>query len=159
EEEIAKASDTNVEWAVGWRRRRHSFSNTEEKLRDRVEQLTTRAAAFSLWSARNDQLRSTGILCEKVRATDPGPSKTLSRLVRDYRERFSVDTWSSLGAIDVFTERLQSVQLEVQGLLFRQSQAFNRDLEVLRSSYLPLLPPTLPPSFDATVDGEAGHIT
>src|SRR5205085_9544595 len=127
-----KASHISTEWAVGWRRRRDSFFNTEERLRDRVEQLAARATALSLWSARNDQLRSTGMLCEKVRATDPGPQKTLNRLVRDYREKFSVDSWSSLGAVKEFTERLQSVQAEVQGLLFRQVQAFNQELETLR---------------------------
>jgi len=159
EGEVGKAGHTSVEWAVGWRRRRDSFLNTEERLKDRVAQLAARAAALSLWSARNDQLLATATLCEKVRATDPGPLKTLSRLVRDYREKFSVDTWSSLGAVHEFAERLQSVQSEVQGLLFRQAQVFNLELESLRREYLPLLPPTPPPSFEATVDGEAGHIT
>jgi hypothetical protein len=159
EGEAGKAGHASVEWAVGWRRKRDSFLNTEERLRDRVAQLATRAAALSLWSARNDQLLATATLCEKVRATDPGPLKTLSRLVRDYREKFSVDTWLSLGAVDEFAGRLQSVQSEVQGLLFRQVQAFNLELETLRREYLPLLPPTPPPSFEAVVDGEAGRIT
>ncbi|MCA1567583.1 MAG: hypothetical protein LC803_18425 [Acidobacteria bacterium] len=159
EEEVGKAGHTSVEWAVAWRRRRDSFLNTEEKLRNRVAQFAARAAALSLWSARNDQLLATGILCEKVRATDPGPLKILSRLVRDYREKFSLDTWLSLRDVDEFTERLQSVQSEVQGLLFRQVQAFNLELETLRRAYLPVLPSTPPPSFEATVDGEAGRIT
>jgi hypothetical protein len=159
EGEAGKAGHAGVEWAVGWRRRRDSFLSTEEKLSERVEQLAARAAALSLWSARNDQLLATGVLCEKVRATDPGPLKTLSRLVRDYREKFSVNTWLSLGAVDEFAGRLQSVQSEVQGLLFRQVQAFNQELETLRREYLPLLPPTPPPSFEAVVDGEAGRIT
>jgi hypothetical protein len=159
EGEVDRAGHTSVEWAVGWRRRRDSFLHTEEKLRDRVVQLAARAAALSLWSARNDQLLATGTLCEKVRTSDPGPLKTLSRLVRDYREKFSVDTWLSLGAVDEFAGRLQAVQSEVQGLLFRQVQAFNLELETLRRVYLPLLPSTPPPSFEATVDGNAGRIT
>ena len=154
EGELGKASHTSVEWAVSWKRRKDSFYNAEGKLRDRVEQLATRAAALSLWSARNDQLCSTKILCEKVRATDPGPLKTLGRLVRDYREKFSTDSWLSLGAVNEFAERLQSVQSEVQSLLFRQVQAFNRELEELRRSYLPLLPSTPPPSFEGSADGE-----
>ena len=159
EGEVGKASHTSVEWAVGWRRRKDSFFNTEVKLRGRVEQLAARAAALYLWSARNDQLCSTGILCEKVRATDPGPLRILSRLIRDYREKFSTDSWASLGAVNEFAERLQSVQSEVQGLLFRQVQAFNKELEELRRSYLPLLPSTPPPSFEVSVDGEVGRIT
>lgn len=159
EGDIGKASHISTEWAIDWRRRRDSFCNTEEKLRERVEQLAARAAALSLWSARNDQLSSTVMLCEKVRATDPGPLKTLSRLVRDFREKFSTDSWSSIGAVNEFAERLQSVQSEVQGLLFRQVQAFNQELETLRRSYLTLLPATPPPSFDITADGEAGRTT
>lgn len=159
EGEVDKAGHASVEWAVGWRRKRDSFLGTEQRLRERVAQLAARAAALSLWSARNDQLLATATLCEKVRATDPGPLKTLSRLVRAYREKFSVDTWSSLGAVDEFAGRLQLVQSEVQGLLFRQVQAFNLELETLRREYLPLLPPTPPPSFEAVVDGEAGGIT
>jgi hypothetical protein len=157
EQETTKASRTSVEWAATWRRRRDSFFNSEQKLRDRVEQLGARAAALSLWSARNDQLRATGLLCEKVRATDPGPLKTLTKLLRDYRERFSVDAWSSLDDGREFAQRLQSVQVEVQGLLFRQVQAFNRELDTLRRSYLTLLPPTPAPSFEVTIDGKGGH--
>ena len=152
--ELEKASNTNTEWAIGWRRRRDSFFSTEKRLRGRVEQLADRAAALSRWSAYNDQLQSTEMLCKKVQATDPGPSKTLNRLVCDYREKFSVDSWSSLSDLKEFTEKLQSVQAEVQGLLFRQAQAFNREMELLRSSYLPLLPSTPPPSFGVTQDGE-----
>ncbi len=158
EEESDKASHTGIEWAAGWRRKRDSFFNSTEKLRDRVEQLTTRAAALNLWAPRNDQLRATGILCEKVRDTDPGPLKTLHQLVRDYRERFSLDAWSSLGTADEFGARLRSVQSEVQGLLFRQAQAFNRELETLRREYRLLLQSTRtapPPSFDAAVNGNA----
>jgi hypothetical protein len=159
EGEIRQAGHTSVEWALGWRRRRDSSFNAEEKLRVRVKQLAARAAGLSLWSARNDQLSSTGILCERVRATDPGPLKTLNKLIRDYREHFSVDAWSSLGAVNEFAKRLQSVQFEVQGLLFRQVQAFNRELELLRNSYLPLLPSTPPPSFDVTIDVEVRRST
>ncbi len=162
EEESDEASHTNIEWAAGWRRRRGSFFNSAEKLKDRVVQLSVRAAALNLWAPQNDQLRATGILCEKVRDTDPGPLKILDRLVRDYRERFSVDAWSSLGSADEFGERLRSVQSEVQGLLFRQAQAFNRELETLRREYYPLLLSTQtgpPPSFDIAMDGEADHDT
>jgi hypothetical protein len=158
EEESGKATHTDAEWAIGWRRRRGSFVSSEGKLRDRVEQLISRAAALNLWEPQNDQLRATGILCEKVRVTDPGPLKTLNRLVGDYRQRFSVDSWLGLGAVDEFTKRLLSVQSEVQGLLFRQMQAFSRDLETLRREYPLLLPSTTPPAFDAILDSGSKEI-
>ncbi len=158
EEESGKATHTDAEWAIGWRRRRESFFNSEGKLRDRVEQLISRAVALNLWEPQNDQLRATGILCEKVRASDPGPLKTLNQLICDYRERFSVDAWSGLGAVDEFAKRLQSVQSEVQGLLFRQMQAFNREMETLRKEYPLLLPSTAPPAFDAILDRDAKEV-
>jgi hypothetical protein len=158
DEESDKATHTNTEWVIGWRRRRESFFNSEGKLRDRVEQLISRAAALNLWKPRNDQLRATWILCEKVRASDPGPLKTLNHLIRDYRERFSIDAWSGIGSVDEFAKRLQSVQFEVQGLLFRQMQSFNREMETLKEEYPLLLPLTAPPAFDVILDSEAKEV-
>lgn len=159
EVEVGKAGGASVEWAAAWRRRKEAFTNNEGKLKDRVAQLSERAAALSLWSAQNDQLYSTFILCEKVKATDPGPLKSFSRLVRSYREKFSTDSWAGLGAVSEFADSLLSVQSEVNGLLFRHAQAYHRELEALRNEYLPLLPHTPPPSFEDSVDGEVGRIT
>jgi hypothetical protein len=138
EVEVGKAGGASVEWAAAWRRRKEAFTNNEGKLKDRVAQLSERAAALR---------------------TDPGPLKSFDRLVRFYREKFSTDSWAGLGAVNAFADSLLSVQSEVNGLLFRHAQAYHRELESLRNEYLALLPHTPPPSFEDSVDGEAGRIT
>jgi len=157
EDEISRTRQSDAAWAIGWRKKRDSFLSNEQRLRDRVEQLLNRSAALNSWVPHNDQLRATGILCDKVCKTDPGPKKRLSKLLSTYREKFSVDTWSVLFKVTDFADRLISIEIEVQGLLYRQLQSFLSELETLKKGYSTLLPPTEPPVFDRSAIGSVNE--
>lgn len=151
EGEIAKTDNSDVAWAVAWRNRRTSFLSNEQKLRERVEQFVSRSSALNSWSPENEQLRATGMLCNEVSTTDPGPLQRLRKLVNDYREKLSVETWPTLLKVPDFAAKLRSVEFEVQSLLYRQLQAFSHELETIKNEYWVLLPATPPPVFETPV--------
>lgn len=152
EGEIARTGHSDVRWAVAWRNRRSSFLNSEQKLRERVEQFISRSSALNSWLPENEQLRATAMLCDKVSSTDPGPLQRLRKLVNDYREELAVETWPTLLKVSDFAAKLRSVEFEVQGLLYRQLQAFSHELEAIKNKYWVLLPSTPSPAFEVSVE-------
>ena len=114
----------------------------------------TRVKALNLWEVLNSQLRSTDALCALVSDTEPGLSQALSQLVDEFQECFATDSWSPLSSSSEFSEKLGTIQSDVQGLLYSYVQTFNRELEEIRNQFNALLPSTRPPAFDVSVNGD-----
>ena len=144
----------DVEWAVVLRKKRVSFLNTFQSLQERVAQFETRVKALNSWEVLNSQLRSTDTLCALVSDTEPGLSQGLSQLVDGFQERFATDSWSPLSSSSEFSEKLGTIQSDVQRLLYSYVQTFNRELEEIRNRFNALLPSTPPPAFDVSVNGD-----
>ena len=162
---LKKASDAHrgaagVEWAVEWQSERTSFSGTLQKLQERAARLKTRCEALSSWEALNSKLCSTVALCALIRDKEPGTSRELEELVREFQERFATDTWGPLTTADEFSERLGKVQSDIHKYLYSYVQTFNKQLAEIRSQFGVLLPATLPPMFDVSANGkeQAGSI-
>ena len=162
---LKKASDAHrgaagVEWAVEWQSERTSFSGTLQKLQERAARLKTRCEALSSWEALNSKLCSTVALCALIRDKEPGTSRELEELVREFQERFATDTWGPLTTADEFSERLGKVQSDIHNYLYSYVQTFNKQLAEIRSQFGVLLPATLPPMFGVSANGEeqAGSI-
>ncbi len=143
----------NVEWAIVQRDKRVSFFKAFQRLQERVTQFETRVKDLTSWEVPNNQLRSTDALCAKVSETEPALTKALSQLIDEFTERFATSSWRPLSASSEFSERLGTVQSDVQGLLYSYVQTFNRELEEIRSQFNALLPSTHPPIFDISVKG------
>ena len=141
----------DVEWAVVMQEKRQSFSNTFQRLEERVIQFETRVKTLTSWEVLNGQLRSTDELCALVSDTESGPPQALDQLVDEFRERFATDSWNPLFDASEFSEKLGIVQSDVQGLLYSYVQTFNRELEEIRNRFHTLLPSVAPPVFDASI--------
>lgn len=155
EKELDSSSGpTDVEWAVILQEKRVSFFNAFQSLQERVNQFETRVKALNSWEVLNSQLRSTDALCALVSDTEPGLSQGLSQLVDRFQERFATDSWSPLSSSSEFSEKLGTIQSDVQGLLYSYVQSFNRELEEIRNQFNALLPSTRPPVFDVSVNSD-----
>jgi len=84
-----------------------------------------------------------------VKATDPAPSHELGQLLARTRERFSTESWESLGGAAEFLDGLRPTGQALQRLLYSQARAFYSELETLRCQFGPLLPTTPAPEFEA----------
>ncbi len=139
---------TDVEWAITQKDKKISFSGTLQRLQNRVTEFEERSKALTSWQVLNSQLRSTDALCAKVGETEHGPVQALSQLVTEFKERFATDSWIPLFTATEFSERLGSIQSEVQGLLYSHFQNFNKELAEIRHQFNSLLSSTPPPMFD-----------
>lgn len=142
------AGPTDVEWTITQKDRKLSLSGTLQRLQDRGTEFEKRSKALRSWQVLNSQLRSTGALCAKVAKTEHGPGQALSQLVTEFKERFAVDSWIPLFTATEFSERLGSIQSEVQGLLYNHFQNFNTELAKIRVQFNSLLSSTPAPMFD-----------
>ena len=145
----------DVGWAIAQREKRVSFSRSFQKLQDRVTLFETRVKALTFWEVLNNQLRSTDALCTKISEAEPALAMALSQLVEEFKERFATDSWGPLFASSAFSKKLGAVQSDVQGLLYSCVQTFNRELEIIRNQFKPLLPSAQPPKFN--ILGEGGQ--
>ena len=136
------------------KKREYHFFNAFQSLQERVNQFETRVKALNSWEVLNSQLRSTDALCALVSDTEPGLSQGLSQLVDRFQERFATDSWSPLSSSSEFSEKLGTIQSDVQGLLYSYVQSFNRELEEIRNQFNALLPSTRPPVFDVSVNSD-----
>ena len=139
---------TDVEWAITQKDKKISLSGTLQRLQNRVTEFEKRSKALTSWQVLNSQLRSTDVLCAKVGETEHGPAQALSQLVTEFKERFAADSWIPLFTTTEFSERLGSIQSEVQGLLYNHFQNFNTELAEIRHQFNSLLSSTPPPIFD-----------
>ena len=139
---------TDVEWAITQKDKKISFSGRLQRLQNRVKEFEKRSKALTSWQVLNSQLRSTDALCAKVGETEHGPVQALSQLVTEFKERFAADSWIPLFTATEFSERLGSIQSEVQGLLYSHFQNFNTELAEIRHQFNSLLSSTPPPMFD-----------
>ena len=139
---------TDVEWAITQKDKKISLSGTLQRLQNRITEFEERAKALTSWQVLNSQLRSTDALCAKVAKTEHGPVQALSQLVTEFKERFAADSWIPLFTATEFSERLGSIQSEVQGLLYSHFQNFNTELAEIRHQFNSLLSSTPPPMFD-----------
>ena len=142
------AGPTDVEWAITQKDKRISFGSTLQRLKNRVTEFEKRAKALTSWQVLNSQLRSTDALCAKVDETEHGPVQAFSQLVTEFKERFAADSWVPLFTATEFSERLGSIQSEIQGLLYSHFQKFNTELAEIRHQFNSLLSSTPPPMFD-----------
>ena len=139
---------TDVEWAITQKDKKISLSGTLQRLQNRLTEFEERAEALTSWQVLNSQLRSTDVLCAKVGETEHGPAQALSQLLTEFKERFAADSWDPLFTATEFSERLGSIQSEVQGLLYSHFQNFNTELAEIRHQFNSLLSSTPPPIFD-----------
>ncbi len=139
---------TDVEWAITQKDKKISLSGTLQRLQNRVTEFEERAKALTSWQVLNSQLRSTDMLCAKVAKAEHGPVQALSQLVTEFKERFAADSWVPLFTATEFSEKLGSIQSEVQGLLYSHFQNFNTELAEIRCQFNSLLSSTPPPMFD-----------
>ena len=139
---------TDVEWAITQKDKKISLSGTLQRLQNRVTEFEKRSKALTSWQVLNSQLCSTDLLCAKVGETERGPVQALSQLVTEFKERFAADSWIPLFTTTEFSERLGSIQSEVQGLLYNHFQNFNTELAKIRHHFNSLLSSTPPPIFD-----------
>ena len=142
------SGSTDVEWAITQKDKKISLSGTWQRLQNRVTEFEERAKALTSWQVLNSQLRSTDALCAKVAKAEHGPVQALSQLVTEFKERFAADSWIPLFTATEFSERLGSIQSEVQGLLYNHFQNFNTELAEIRHQFNSLLSSTPPPMFD-----------
>lgn len=139
---------TDAEWAITQKDKKISLSGTLQRLQNRVTEFEERTKALTAWQVLNSQLRSTDALCAKVAKTEYGPVQALSQLVTEFKEYFAADSWIPLFTATEFSERLGSIQSEVQGLLYSHFQKFNTELAEIRHQFNSLLSSTPPPMFD-----------
>ena len=138
----------DIEWTITQKNKKLLLSGTLQRLQNRVTEFEERAKALTSWQVLNGQLRSTDALCTKVAKAEHGPVQALSQLVTEFKERFAADSWIPLFTATEFSERLGSIQSEVQGLLYSHFQNFNTELTEIRHQFNSLLSSTPPPMFD-----------
>ena len=139
---------TDVEWVIIQKDKKISLSGTLQRLQNRVTEFEKRTKALISWQVLNSQLRSTDALCAKVAKTEHRPVQALSQLVTEFKECFAANSWDPLFTATEFSERLGSIQSEVQGLLYNHFQNFNTELAEIRHQFNSLLSSTPPPMFD-----------
>ena len=142
----------DAEWVFILKNKKESFFNALQGLQERVDIFERRGKALISWEVLNNQLRSIDVLCAKVITAEPAPTQVLSQLVTEFKERFAVDSWPPLFASSEFSEKLGAVQSEVQALLYNYTQTFNWELTEIKNRFNSLLPSTLPPIFDVSVE-------
>lgn len=135
-----------------WPDKQAALSRNLENLRQRVAQFTERAQSLRQWQPAYQQLGTTAILCAKVAAQEPGTAQRLSLLVDEYRERFAVGHWEAVSQAAPFTARLSLIQTDVQGLIYRHAQTYEKELETLRQLCGTLWPASPAPSFSRFIE-------
>ena len=147
--ELDFSSDSaDAKWAIAQKDKKESFSNSSQKLQERVTEFEERVKSLILWKALNSQLRSTDMLCAKVSKTEPALKQVLNLLVTEFKEWFATDLWDPLLAASKFSKKLREVQSDVQGHLYSHVQTFNKELAEIKDQFNFLLPLTAPPVFD-----------
>ena len=144
-------NSADIEWVITQENKRMSFSNKLQKLQERVTTFESRTKALISWHMLNSQLRSIDVLCAKISDAEPTLRQTLNQLVTEFKEKFATDSWDPLFTSDEFSDRLRSVQSDIQGLLYGYNQVFNKELAEIRNQFNSLLPSTSPPTFDVSV--------
>ncbi len=148
----SSSGSADVEWATVQQEKNERHLNGLHKLQARVKRFETLVDSLAAWKELNSQLYSTDALCAKIAGTDASPAQALAQLVSEFKERFATHLWTPLESSKEFFEKLGKIQSEVQGLLYSCVQSFNRELEEIKNRFGPLLPPTLPPLFDVSVE-------
>lgn len=143
-----------VKWAAVQQEKKSRFLNGLQRLQARVKRFDTLVDSLTEWEALNSKLHSTAALCAKIAESEASPTQALTRLVSEFKERFATDLWAPLESSSKFSERLERIQSEVQGLLYSFAQSFNRELGELVGRFRILLPSTLPPVFDVSLKGD-----
>ena len=145
---------SEVEWVIAQQDKKESFFDTLQKLQERVKQFETRVKVLTSWEVLISQLHSTAALCAKVSETEPAPAQALNQLIDEFKERFAAESWSPLFTSSEFSEKLGTVQSDVQILLYEHIQIFNRELEEIKNQFKVLLPSTQPPIFNISTKGD-----
>ncbi len=149
--ELDFSSDSaDIKWAIAQKDKKGKFSNSLQKLQERVTEFEKWWNALTFWEGLNNQLRSTDMLCAKVSKTDPVLKQALNQLITEFKERFATDLWDPLLAASEFSKKLREVQSDVQGHLYSHVQTFNKELAEIRDQFNFLLPSTAPPVFDVS---------
>ena len=152
-EELLPGMGPDVDWAISWRLKRKRCVRNWDKLVERANLFNQRVQALNQWDPCNDALGSTEVLCKKIRISEPVPISELNQLVDDFRERFATKHWEPVFESDEFSNRLTSVQKDVQLLLYRYSQAHFGEVEHLTKHFQHLVPQSDTPRFDPDRDG------
>ena len=146
------SGSVDTEWTVIQLNKQDSLASGLQKQQRRVAKFEKRVKALASWEVLNNQLCSTNVLCTKVVEVDPGSAQSLRRLVTEFKERFAADSWSPLFTGSEFSEKLRTVQSEVQGLLYSHAKIFNEELAKIKNQFNSILPSTAPPMFDVSVE-------
>lgn len=149
--ELDFSSDSaDVKWAIAQKDKKGKFSNSLQKLQERVTEFEKWRKALMFWEELNNQLRPTDMLCAKVSKTEPALKQALNQLVTEFKERFATGLWDPLLTASEFSKKLREVQSDVQGRLYSHVQIFNKELAEIRDQFNFLLPSTPPPVFDVS---------